>query len=53
MLKKIEDGPYKGQYEGRHGIIYSEEIAKLKFPELFKAPPRKKAVKKSSKKRVK
>lgn len=46
-LKKITDGPYKGCYEGNHGIIYSEEIARRKFPEQF--PPPKKAAKKRAK----
>ena len=49
-MKKITEGPYKGQYEGEHGVIYSEEIARMKFPHEFKSPPKKKA---ASKKRSK
>ncbi len=49
-LEKIEDGPYKGQYVGEHGVIYSEELARKKFPSEFKSPPKKKAVKKARKK---
>jgi len=36
-LVKIKEGPYKGQYEGNHGIIYNAEEAKKVQPDLFKA----------------
>jgi len=44
-LKKIKDGPYKGQYEGEWGVIYSEEIARLKFPNEFKTAGKKASTK--------
>ena len=46
MLKKLTDGPYKGQYESEAGVIYNEELARQKFPDQFKSPPKKKAAKK-------
>jgi hypothetical protein len=48
-LKKITEGPHKGSYLGEHGVIYNEGLARKKFPTEFKAPPKKKAVKKSAK----
>ena len=43
-LKKLTKGPYKGQYEGDHGVIYNEDYARRLAPELFKTV-KKKAVK--------
>jgi len=37
-LEKIKEGPYKGQYEGNHGIIYNEQEARKLNPELFERP---------------
>lgn len=48
MLKKITEGPYKGQYKDEIGVIYNEEEARLKFPNELK-PPRKAAKKKATK----
>jgi len=51
-LKKIEDGPYKGQYVSKVGVIYNEELARKMFPQEFEST--KPAVKKkSAKKRTK
>lgn len=52
-LTRITEGPHKGSYLGEHGVIYDEELARKKFPTEFKAPPKKKAVKKKSAKRAK
>ena len=50
MLKKITKGQYKGQYEGPHGVIYNEELAKKRFPAEFESKP---AKKKAASKRTK
>ena len=40
-LIKIKEGPYKGQYEGEHGVIYNEDYARRLAPELFKSVKKK------------
>jgi len=42
ILTKIKTGTYKGHYEDEIGVIYTEEIAQMKFPENFKPTKSKK-----------
>lgn len=43
-VKLIEEGPYKGLYRSRGGIIYTEDEARARYPDEIKP-----AVKKSAK----
>ena len=45
-LKKLTEGPYKGQYQDEAGVIYNEKLARQKYPSEF---PAKKAAKKRTK----
>ena len=43
-VKFLKDGPYKGKYRSRGGIIYTEDEARARYPDEFTP-----AVKKSAK----